>query len=187
MKSWLLSTAVAASVILGGSGANAAVVGNLGVDPTSAQGFFSNTVGGGSFSDFYLFQLIGGPEFVTIASATNVFPGGSSSSDFITNFTGEVFRQLGATPDPTTDPGVLGPAGATPCPLQPTTCQGLAGSALLLAGNYYLDISGIGGGTSGYGGNLAVSSVPLPGALALFGGGIAFLFGLFGLRKRQVA
>lgn len=165
--------------------AKAAVVGNLGVNPTSAQGDFANTVGGSTFTDFWLFQLVGGPEFVTLASATNVFPLGASSTDFITNFAGEVFQQLGATPDPTTDHLVLGPALPHPCADAPTTCQELAGSALLVAGNYYLDISGTGGGTSGYGGNLAVAATPLPGALGMFGGGLALFVGLFRVLRRR--
>jgi len=37
------------------------------------------------------------------------------------------------------------------------------GSAILDAGNYYLDISGIAGTTAGYGGNLSTSLVaPIP-------------------------
>lgn len=165
--------------------AKAAVVGSLGIDPTSATGNFSNTVGGATFTDFYTFQLIGGPQFVTLASATNVFPGGSGSTDFIKNFTGEVFQQLGATPNPGTDTLVLGPATAMACAVAPTQCQVLSGSALLNPGNFYLDISGIGGGTSGYGGNLAVSAVPLPATAQLFIGGL-LLFGalvFFGKRK----
>lgn len=158
--------------------ANAAVVGNLGIDPTSSTGNFSNTVGGGSFSDDYLFQLVGGPAFVTLASATNVFPGGSSSSDFITNFTGEVI-------DLATNAVVLGPATGGPCQVAPTQCQVLSGSAILAAGNYELVISGIGGGTSGYGGNLAVSAVPLPPTLQMFIGGLLLFGALFWLKNRN--
>jgi len=183
MKKWLLSTAVLGALAFGGVGAaKAAVIENLGVNPSSAQGFFSNSVGGATFTDFYTFQLVGGPEFVTIASATNVFP---RTTDFITNFTGEVFKQLGATPNPATDLGVLGPDSGVACLLVPK-CQVLSGSATLDAGNYYLDISGTGGGTSGYGGNLSVSPVPIPGALPLFAGGMALL-GYLGFKRKRKA
>ena len=132
---------------------NAAVVTDLGIDPTSSAGSFSNSVGGGFFDDQLTFQLVGSPQWLTIASVTNVFP---QVSDFIGGFTGSVFQQVG-TIGGGDDIRVIGPVAATAnCgPL----CQGFAGSAVLNAGNYYLDISGIGGGTSGYGGNLAVAPV----------------------------
>jgi hypothetical protein len=57
-----------------------------------------------------------------------------------------------------------------------------------VAGNYFLDISGIGGGTSGYGGNIATFAVPgpvvgagLPGLLGLLG------FGFLALKRRLAA
>jgi hypothetical protein len=185
MRKWLLSTAIVGALAFGGGGAvKAAIIANLGVDPTSAQGFFANSVGGTTFQDFYTFQLIGGPEFVTIASATNVFP---RASDFIKNFTGEVFLQGGATPNPGTDTLVLGPATATACVTNPTICQALSGSAVLGPGNYYLDISGTGGGTSGYGGNLAVSAVPLPPTLQMFLGGLLMFGAFLWLRGRKYA
>lgn len=176
----LLGLALLASVP-----AKAAVIADLGVNPTSATGDFSNSVGGTTFTDFYTFQLVGGPEFVTIASATNVFPGGTGSTDFIKNFLGEVFLQLGATPNPLTDTLLLGPAGPHPCSDNPTRCQELSGSALLNPGNYYLDISGTGGGTSGYGGNLAVSAVPLPATAQMFIGGLVLLLGFLWISRRR--
>lgn len=175
------------AILLGSASlpAKAAVVGNLGINPTSAQGDFSNSVGGTTFTDFWLFQLVGGPEFVTLASATNVFPGGSSTSDFITGFMGSVYEQLGATPNPGTDTLVLGPALPHPCADEPTTCQELAGSALLGAGHYYLDIAGTGGGTSGYGGNLAVEATPLPPALQMFLGALVMFGGFLYASNRK--
>lgn len=136
---------------------HAAVIQDLGVNPTSATGAFSNQVGGGSFDDQYTFQLVGGPKFFTIASATNVFP---KASDFITGFNASLFLQVGAVGGGD-DVQVFGPDFAVPCPQQPN-CQFLAGSAILNAGNYYLDIAGTGGGTSGYGGNIATFAVPAP-------------------------
>jgi hypothetical protein len=185
MRSLLMSTAVAAVLLLPGGGANAVVITNLGVNPTSTQGDFSNSVGGGAFEDQFTFQLVGGPLFVTIASATNVFP---NPTDFITGWTAELFQQAGAIPNPVTDPVLLGPQAATSCTVP--NCQQLAGTALMSPGNYYLDFKGIGGGTSGYGGNLSVAVVPapivgagLPGLVMACGG----LLALARRRRRQLA
>ena len=85
-KTLLLSAALMALALP----ANAAVVDNLGINPTSATGDFSsgllgvNGTGAGAFTDQVLFQLVGGPQFFTIASATNVYP---AATDFIANFT----------------------------------------------------------------------------------------------------
>jgi hypothetical protein len=85
-----------------------------------------------------------------------VFP---NPTDFITNFSGSLFQQVGAVGGGD-DILVIGPVAATAnCGVD---CQGFGGNAILTAGNYYLDISGIGGGTSGYGGNLSVSVSAVP-------------------------
>lgn len=190
MKKLLLATAFTLAM---SASAMATIVGNLGVNPTSQFGDFSsgtlgvNGTGSGLFSDDFLFQLVGGPQFLTIASATNVFPGGSGTSDFITNFSASVFSY---GPDNLFGGGddqlVLGPANATMGCGIIVNCQGMAGIALLDAGNYYLEFSGTGGGSSGYGGNIATfaeAETPLPAAVWLFGsalGGGAFL-----LRRRR--
>jgi len=57
-------------------------------------------------------------------------------------------------PGGTDDVLVLGPATATPGNCG-TARQVFGGSAILDAGNYYLDISGIAESTAGYGGNLS--------------------------------
>lgn len=183
----LRKTALAAIAALAGAfalPANAATIQNLGIDPTSATGAFQHSVGGGAFDDQLTFTLAGGPAFLTIASVTNVFP---QPSDFIANFTGSVFFSgANGVPGGGDDVLVIGPALATACNNVPN-CQGFAGSAILtLLGNYYLDISGIGGGTSGYGGNLAVSQVPIPGALLLFGSGLVGL-GWLGFKRKPSA
>jgi len=169
MKKLLLAAAVLASTAMN---ANAVTILNLGVDPTSATGAFSNSVGGAAFDDQYTFSLNQSMD-LTIASVTNVFP---QLSDFIASFTGAVLSDPDGIPLSGDESVVIGPVIATACSVP--FCQGFAGSAILPAGDYYLDISGIGGGTSGYGGNLATFSVPgpivgagLPGLLALFGGG----------------
>ena len=89
MKSLLMSAALAGALLLPAGGANAAIIANLGVNPTSSQGDFSNSVGGAAnFQDQFTFQLVGAPQFITIASVTNVFP---APTDFISNFTAAVW------------------------------------------------------------------------------------------------
>ena len=182
MKSLLMSTAVAAVLLLPGGGANAAIIGNLGVNPASSQGDFSNSPGGGAFQDQFTFQLVGGPQFLSIASVTNVFP---NLSDFIANFTAAVWT-VGADNIVNTadDVAVIGPVNAGACPIIPN-CQFAAGSALLNPGSFYLEFTGIGGGTSGYGGNLSVSQVPAPIAGAGLPGLIMACGGLLALARRR--
>jgi hypothetical protein len=140
--------------------ASAAVIRDLGTNPTSATGQFSNAVFGSTFVDQYEFTLSGAPLYVAFASATNDY---ARTTDFITNFTGQLF-DAGAN-------GIVGggddfainaPATAVGCQQNPSGCQILAGFALLDEGNYYLQISGTGGGTSGYGGNLTTNPLVAP-------------------------
>ena len=159
---------LAATALLGlaASPASAAIVTNLGIDPSSSAGNFSNSPGGGVFEDQFTFQLIGGPQFLTIGSVTNVFP---NPTDFITNFTAAVWT-VGADNIVNTadDVAVIGPVNAGACALP--NCQFAAGAALLSPGSFYLELTGIGGGTSGYGGNLSttqVGAVPEPSTWAM--------------------
>ena len=142
MKGLLLA---AGALLVMSTAGNAAIIADLGVNPTSAAGHFSNSVGGTTFDDQYTFQLVGAPQFLTIASVTNVFP---AATDRITGFTGSVFNTgADGVPGGIDDTIVIGPVAATAnCGLD---CQGFAGSAILNAGNYFLDLSGTGGGTSG--------------------------------------
>jgi hypothetical protein len=167
MKTLLLTSAL----FLASASANAGTILNLGVDPTSATGAFSNSVGGTTFDDQYTFSL-DQPMNLTIASVTNVFP---QPSDFIAGFTGSVLFDPDGIPLNGDESTVIGPVSATACGVP--FCQGFAGSAILGAGNYFLDISGIGGGTSGYGGNLATFAVPGP----IVGAGLPGLLGMLGL------
>lgn len=132
--------------------ANAAIVGNLGTNPNSAEGRFAVDIPtAGAFTDQITFQLSGAPEFLTIASVTNVFP---NITDFITAFTGEVIAGTPAAPGAV----VIGPVLATDnCG---PDCQGFGGSALLAEGSYFLQLTGNAGGTSGFGGDLSVAAVP---------------------------
>jgi hypothetical protein len=182
MRKILLATAAFVALAVP---SNAAVIADLGINPSSSQGNFSNSVGGGLFSDQYTFQLVGGPQFITIASVTNVFP---NPTDFITNFSASVFRDLGPPGSSVGDILVLGPTVAQSCILVPN-CQVVAGLALLNPGNYYAQVDGIGGGTSGYGGNLSTFTVPGP----IVGAGLPGLLGMLGLggfrywRRKQSA
>ncbi len=72
LRKLLLATAALAALTTAG---NAAVVGDLGINPTSSAGAFSNqNLPTGAFADQWTFQLVGAEQFLTIGSATNVFP-----------------------------------------------------------------------------------------------------------------
>ena len=170
----------AATLVTMTTAGNAAIVANLGVNPTSATGAFSHAVGGTTFDDQITFQLVGGPAFLTIASVTNNFADAASQ---ITGFTGSVFRIVGAIGGGD-DVRVIGPVAATAnCG---ANCQGFGGSAVLAApGDYYLNLSGTGGGTAGYGGTLStsVSAVPEPATWAMMLLGFASV-GFMAYRRR---
>ena len=175
---------LAATALLGlaASPVSAAVIADLGINPSSSAGNFSNTVGGGLFFDQYTFQLVGSPQFLAIGSATNVYP---RASDFIINFSGSLYQQVGAVGGGD-DILLFGPTIAVPnsCGL---FCQTFGGSGFLSPGNYYLQIAGIGLGTSGYGGNLsvaAVAAVPEPSTWAMMILGFAGV-GFMAYRRRS--
>jgi hypothetical protein len=180
----------AATVLALAAPAKADIIANLGLNPTSGAGAFSNTNpgtgGGGSglFADIYNFTL-DTDQTLTIAFAINTFA--DNSNQFITNFTGSVVYegadgQIGGGDDQT----VIGPTLATACQLVPN-CQGFGGSANLNAGEYHLLITGNAAVDSGYGGDLSTFAVPgpivgagLPGLIL----GCLTLLGLGRLRRR---
>jgi hypothetical protein len=181
--------AIIAAALLLSQPARADTVVSLGTNPNSGAGAFANTNpgtgagGSGPFTDIYTFNLVGGPQFLTIASVTNVF---ASVDQFITGFTGAVLNDgPNGVPGGGDDFAVIGPVGATPCVLVPN-CQGFAGAALLNTGNYYLQITGSAGVNAGYGGNLSVAAaVPGPVAGAGLPGLIAAAATFFGLLRRR--
>ena len=155
---------------------------NVGNNPTSATGHFSNDAIG-SFTDFITFNLSGAPQFLTFASATNDYES-TTSSDYIANFTGQLFQQVGA-PGGGDDVPFSSAVFGVPCPTLPSNCQILSGSAVLNAGNYYLQLSGLGGSTAGYGGDITTRAVPGPLAGAGIPGLVLALGGLIGLARRR--
>jgi hypothetical protein len=183
MKKLLLATAAVLALVVP---ANAAIVADLGLDPTSGTGAFSHNLTGVTvaFQDDYTFTLDRVLN-LTIASAINNFA--SATTDFITNFSGSVYA---GTPPAPGGGLVLGPAVAQLGCLGTVQCQFLSGEAILGPGSYFLEISGIGGGTSGYGGTLS-TTLAVPGPLAGAGlpGLLAACVGLWGLamkrRRRQ--
>ena len=164
MKTSICIAVLAALAVAGSSlPSRADTIQNLGANPTSASGAFHNVVGGASFVDSYLFQLTAATSFSVSASATNDFPGGEGSTDFISNFQISLFNAGGnGVVGGGDDSLLLGPLDAVQCAVTPTTCQAVGLSTVLAAGNYFIELSGMGNGTSGYGGNVATVSVPGP-------------------------
>lgn len=168
--------------------APAAVVGAFGTNPVSAAGFFAadpNGPGvGGAFVDQYTFNLVGGPAFVTIASATNTFADGAiNGPQYIKNFAAAIFQTFDNIIGNGDDVLKFGPQFALLC--GSGKCQTLDGEGLLFAGNYYLQIQGDAGINAGYGGNLSVAQTPLPGAVWMFGSGLVGLAMLHRRRRKQ--
>ena len=172
MKKLLLATVALAAFALPATAAQVTLPDN----PTSVTGNFSFAPGAGSFEDQVIFTLTGGPQFITIANATNTFAG---PGDMILNWQAAIYSDGADNIVNNADDQLLfGPQSASPCVITPN-CQFVGGSGLINdPGRYYAEFTGIGSGTSGYSGNVSTFAVPgpivgagLPGILALFGMG----------------
>jgi hypothetical protein len=190
MRKLLFATVMLAACLLP---AKANTITNLGTNPTSGAGAFSNTDPGsvllpacfitgcsglpslgGAFIDTYNFILTL-PQTLTISFATNTFAGGTPQ--LITNFQGAVLNSANVV--------VLGPELGAPCNAIPD-CQVFGGSAILGPGSYHLAISGNAGVDAGYGGNISTAAaVPLPVAGAGLPGLIAGMFGVGAWWRRR--
>jgi len=164
-----------------------AVVVNLQTNPNSATGNFSLAPGGALFEDQVVFGLSGGPQFVTIANATNTFA--SATTDRITNWVASIYSAgLDQIVNNTDDVLLFGPQAAQACIIV-ANCQFVGGSGTIFgSGLYYAEFTGQGGGTSGYSGNIstiAVSEVPIPAVGAGLPGIIAGFGAYLAWRKRK--
>jgi hypothetical protein len=162
----LLLSAAALLALTTASYAAPVVVSDLGADPTSASGNFIQSLNGVTtpFSDEFTFSLTHASNFV-IAGVQNSF---AQTSDFISNFGASVFN-VGAdgTINTADDFAVIIGGPPVACQFNPN-CQVIAGSAFLPGGSYYVDVTGTGGGTSGFqGGVAAVAAVPEPSTWAM--------------------
>src|SRR4051812_34564778 len=153
MRKLLLAATALAGLALTAPAQAQTVVQNLGTNPNSATGTFNHAVFGTTFQDVYQFSLDGpAPAHITFGTAENTF---TSSTDFITGFVGQLFEQVGAIgPGGGADIPVNPPTFAAGCPTNPGGCQVLSGTAILANGDYYLQLTGTGGGTSGYSGSV---------------------------------
>src|SRR4029077_11080916 len=183
LRKLLLTTATLLAWTVAG---NAAIVGNFGTDPTSAQGAFANDPNGpgvgGLFTDFYTFHLSEGA-FITVANATNTFArGGLTGPCGIQNFAAAIFQTVGV-PGGGDDILKFGPQFATLN--DGGLSQSLNGIGFLNSGDYYLQVAGNAGTLAGYGGNFSVAAVPEPSTWAMMLVGFGAL-AWFGMRKRRV-
>lgn len=181
MKKLLLATAALAALALPAKADQVTLPDN----PTSVTGNFSFTPGAAAFEDQVIFELSGGPQYVTIANATNTFAG---PGDEIANWIASIFSagddQIVNNAD---DDLLFGPQAASAC-VNVANCQAVGGSGTIFSsGIFYAEFTGTGSGTSGYSGNVSTFAVPGPVVGALLPSMIA-AFGLLGFsafrRKR---
>lgn len=141
--------------------ANAApLVSDLGLDPNISVA--RNAVSG-TFEDEYTFTL-DQASTLTIVGITNTYAGGIGAGRFIANFIGTIFNDgADGLPGTADDVAVVGPTLATsPCGAI-ANCQSLAGSGVLAAGSYYLDLTGTGeSALANYGGSITTIAEAVP-------------------------
>ena len=147
-------------------------------NPTSATGNFTASPGAGAFEDQVTFTLSGGPVFLTIANATNTF---ASPLDAIQNWAASIWSTgLDGIVNNSDDQILFGPQSASAC-IGVSNCQAVGGSGIIDGpGLYYAEFTGIGSGTSGYGGNISTFAVPGPIAGAFEPGTLAMMLLGFG-------
>jgi hypothetical protein len=177
---------LAATALIALSGAANAVplVTDLGLDPNISVA--RNSVSG-TFEDQYTFTLDQAAT-ITIVGITNTYAGGIGGGRFIANFIGTIFNDgLDGIAGTSDDIAVVGPTLATsPCG-GITNCQSLAGSGILAAGSYYLDLTGTGESVlANYGGSITTiaEAVPEPATWGMMLLGFAGI-GLVAMRKRR--
>jgi len=182
MKTKLLLACAVLAVLA--SPASAVVV-NIQTNPNSSTGNFSLAPGAGAFEDQVVFGLSGGPQFITIANATNTFAG---PGDEITNWIASILSAgLDGIVNNADDVLLFGPQAASPC-VTVQNCQFVGGSGVIEApGLYYAEFIGTGSGTSGYSGNISSFAVPGPIVGAGIPGIVAACAMLFGLARRRRA
>jgi hypothetical protein len=183
MKKLLYASVALAALLLPAQAAQVLLPDN----PTSVTGNFTFAPGAGGFEDQVIFELSGGPAYITIANATNTFAG---PNDMIQNWVASIFS---AGVDQVVNNGddqlLFGPQAASAC-IGVSNCQAVGGSGQInTSGIFYAEFTGIGSGTSGYGGNVSTFAVPGPIAGAGIPGLIMAAGGLFAFvrRRRSVA
>ena len=174
MLKFLLASSAIATVLVLSQPAKAIVI-NLPDNPTSQTGNFTSAPGAAGFEDQIVFNLTGGPQFVTIANATNTFA--NPATDPIAFWNAAIWSAgIDGIVNNGDDVLLFGPQFASPCVGVPN-CRAVGGSGTIQSpGTYYAEFQGIGSGTSGYGGNISTFAVPAPS----MGGGLPGLVTAFG-------
>ena len=90
MLKLLLAGSAVMTVLVLSSPAKSAIIATLPDNPTSQSGNFTSAPGAGPFKDQVVFRLSGGPQFLTIANATNIFA--DPGQDQILNWTAAIWR-----------------------------------------------------------------------------------------------
>ena len=154
-------------------------------NPTSVTGNFSFTPGAVGFEDQVIFELSGGPVYLTIANATNTFAGpGDEILNWVASILSAGVDQIVNNAD---DVLLFGPQAASAC-VNVSNCQAVGGSGFInTSGIFYAEFTGTGSGTSGYGGNISTFSVPGPALGAGLPAALAALLALGWYRRKRTA